>query len=55
MAFLQLAFETPFTLNRINQFRPPPPPPIGSMTYTREYDEVKAKGSAFAHLDPHDP
>lgn len=49
MAFLQLAFETPFTLNRIDQFRPPPPPPIGSMTYTREYDEVKAKGSALAH------
>ena len=54
MAFLQLAFETPFTLNRIDQFRPPPPPPMGSMTYAREYDEVKAKGSILAHPDPHD-
>lgn len=54
MASLQLAFETPFTLNRIDQFRPPPPPPMGSMTYTREYDEVKAKGSILAHPDPHD-
>ena len=47
--------QTPFTLNRIDQFRPPPPPPIGSVTYAREYDEVKAKGSVLAHPDPHDP
>jgi len=55
MAFLQLAFETPFTLNRIDQFRPPPPPPIGSVTYAREYDEVKAKGSILAHPNPNNP
>lgn len=49
MAFLQLSFERPFTLNRIDQFRSPPPPPMNSVVYAREYDEVKAIGSAAAH------
>ena len=52
MGFLQLAFEQPFTLNRIDQFRPPPPPPIGSVIYAREYAEVKAKGLSTAHPNP---
>jgi hypothetical protein len=55
MAFLQLAFETPFTLNRIDQFRPPPPPPIGSVAYAREYDEAKKLGAAFAPVDVRTP
>jgi hypothetical protein len=49
MGFLYLAYSTPFTLNRADQFRPPPPPPVGSMAYTRDYDEVKALGKNSAH------
>jgi hypothetical protein len=49
MAFLFLAVSEPFTLNRISQFRPPPPPPIPSTVYAREYAEVKAKGVASVH------
>lgn len=45
MGFQHLAISTPFTLNRIDQFRPPPPPPMTSMTYVREYDEVKRIGT----------
>jgi hypothetical protein len=52
MGFLYLAYSTPFALNRIDQFRPPPPPPLGSMTYTRDYDEVKALGKNTAHPNP---
>ena len=36
----------PLTLLRPSQFRPQQPPPIGSMQYTRDYNEVKAFGSA---------
>jgi hypothetical protein len=36
----------PFTLLRPSQFRPQQPPPIVSMQYTRDYNEVKAYGSA---------
>jgi hypothetical protein len=49
MAFLHLAFSKPFTLNRVDQFRPPPPPPMNSVRYAREFDEVKAQGSAASH------
>ena len=49
MAYLELAFLAPFTLDRIDQFRPPPPPPIVGTTYARDYDEVKALGAASAH------
>ena len=49
MAFLFMAFSEPFTLNRVDQFRPPPPPPMNSTVYVREYDEVKAKGNINAH------
>jgi hypothetical protein len=36
----------PLTLLRPSQFRPQQPPPIVSMQYTRDYNEVKAFGSA---------
>ena len=52
MAFLYAAFSKPFTLNRTSQFRPEPPPPLTSITYARDYDEVKALGSAAAHPNP---
>lgn len=41
-----LGQTTPLTLLRPSQFRPQQPPPIGSMQYTRDYNEVKAYGSA---------
>ena len=49
MALLYSADSDPFTLNRASQFRPPPPPPLNSVRYFREYEEVKALGSASAH------
>ena len=49
MGFQHMAISTPFTLNRIDQFRPPPPPPMKSMQYSREYDEVMRLGRASAH------
>jgi hypothetical protein len=52
MGLLHLAFSKPFTLNRIDQFRPPPPPPIGSVTYARDYAEVQAIGDKSKHPDP---
>ena len=48
MAFHYLGVSTPFTLNRISQFRPPPPPPMQS-AYFREYEEVKTLGRDTAH------
>jgi hypothetical protein len=47
--FLYLAKSTPFTLNRIDQFRPQPPPPLTSSRYARDYAEVAALGSALVH------
>lgn len=49
MAFQILTVTRPFTLNRASQFRPEPPPPMTSTKYAREFDEVKALGSAAAH------
>jgi hypothetical protein len=49
MAFLFMAISEPFTLNRVSQFRPPPPPPLNSVQYFREYQEVKAIGKASVH------
>jgi hypothetical protein len=49
MAFPYLAITEPFTLNRASQFRSPPPPPLNSVRYAREYEEVKTLGSASAH------
>jgi hypothetical protein len=41
-----MAFTQPFVLKEPRQFRPEPPPPLTSEQYRREYDEVKALGSA---------
>jgi hypothetical protein len=49
MAFLYLAVSDPFTLKRVSQFRPEPPPPLRSFKYFREYQEVKRRGNAAAH------
>ena len=48
MAFLELVYQTPFTLERNSQFRPPPPPPMNSVPYAHEYDEVKGLGDGRA-------
>jgi hypothetical protein len=40
-----LGYTEPLTLLRPSQFRPSEPPPLTSMDYAREYDEVKAIGS----------
>ena len=45
-AFEFLRYTTPFTLLRSSQFRPEPPPPLSSVRYLRDYDEVKAMGAA---------
>lgn len=49
MAFLTLAFTEPFALDTVAQFRPEPPPPLTSMKYVREYNEVKAIGNAATY------
>ncbi|MFN2240516.1 MAG: hypothetical protein ABR524_14105, partial [Thermoanaerobaculia bacterium] len=53
MPFLYAAFTKPFTLDRPSQFRPPPPPPLKSGPYLRDYDEVKSIGSSLAHPNQH--
>lgn len=53
LAFNFLGFSAPFTLNRVNQFRPQPPPPLTSGAYARDYAEVQALGVAAAHPNPH--
>jgi hypothetical protein len=50
-----MAVSTPFTLNRVDQFRPQPPPPLTSMIYARDYAEVQSVGSGADHLDPTNP
>jgi hypothetical protein len=52
-AFQTLALTEPYTLDSISQFRPPPPPPLTSMPYVRDYNEVKAAGSAAAYPNGH--
>jgi hypothetical protein len=49
MGFQFLASCPPYTLNRVDQFRPQPPPPLTSMTYVRDYEEVAAAGKNTAH------
>jgi hypothetical protein len=44
-AFRFLTVTAPFVLNRNSQFRPPRQPPLSSVAYAREYNEVKALGS----------
>jgi hypothetical protein len=52
LAFLFLAHSEPFTLKRVDQFRPQPPPPLRSRTYARDYAEVKELGEVSAHPNP---
>lgn len=40
-----MAATAPFVLNRASQFRPQPPPPLNSVTYYRDYEEVRRFGS----------
>ena len=49
LTFLFLAMSEPFTLNRVDQFRPQPPPPLKSVRYARDYAEVQDVGSVEAH------
>jgi hypothetical protein len=41
-----LAFMQPFMLDSTSQFRAPPPPALTSALYTRDFNEIKAYGSA---------
>jgi hypothetical protein len=43
--FRFLTVTAPFVLNKNSQFRPPRQPPLSSVAYAREYNEVKALGS----------
>ena len=43
--FRFLTLTAPFVLNKNSQFRPPRQPPLSSVAYAREYNEVKALGS----------
>jgi hypothetical protein len=45
MAVPWLAGVTPFVVLSGDQFAAPPPPPLGSGLYRKEYDEVKALGA----------
>ena len=42
--FIQWAGVTPFALHHANQFRPGPPPQLGSEDYTRSFEEVQSFG-----------
>jgi hypothetical protein len=42
----QLGFVTPLLVRGATQFAPPPPPALTSARYTRDFNEVKALGSA---------
>jgi hypothetical protein len=44
-AFRFLTVTAPFVLNRPSQFRPPRQPPLSSVAYARQYNEVKSKGA----------
>jgi hypothetical protein len=41
-----MGFVTPLLVHSPTQFAPPPPPALTSARYTRDFDEVKALGSA---------
>jgi hypothetical protein len=51
MAFVYLATTTPFVLESPSQFRPGPPPALGTDLYRREYAEVYEIGSVDSHPD----
>ena len=38
-------FLTPWTMRSASQFRPGPPPPLSSESYTRDYSEIRTLGS----------
>lgn len=42
----------PFGIERLQQFRPAPPPPLSSETYARDFDEVKLVGAANSPARP---
>ena len=41
-------FIKPFSLTRIDQFRPPPPPALDSAAYATAFNESKASGGTFS-------
>jgi hypothetical protein len=41
-----VALRKPFALQRIAQFRPPPPPSLGSATWVRDFNETREWGAA---------
>jgi hypothetical protein len=43
--FRTLAITTPFAMTSPSQFRPAPPPALGSAQYTADFNEVEAMGS----------
>ena len=47
--FLALAATKPFTFDDPSTFRAPPPPPLGSWKYLRDYNEVKHVGAVGSH------
>jgi hypothetical protein len=46
MSAPQFGFITPLLVHSATQFAPPPPPSLTSARYTRDFNEVKALGSA---------
>jgi len=49
MSFVYLATTKPLVMSSPSQFRPGPPPAVTSDRYTKDYNEVKAKGSTLSH------
>lgn len=49
MTFVYVATTKPFVMDSPSQFRPGPPPSLTSERYTKDYNEVKARGSVLAH------
>ena len=41
----QFVFMTPWVINSPSQFRPGPPPSLGSALYARDFNETKSKGN----------
>jgi hypothetical protein len=52
--FLHWRYLTPFSIRSGDQFRLDPPPALTSMTYTRDYNEVKEVGGANSTRRPQD-
>lgn len=45
---------TPFGVTSVTRFRPPPPPPLRSLRFARDYNEVKRVGAADSVVRPPD-